>query len=93
VGNININVCYEKYAPMIFRRCLGILKNEEDALDAAQDVFAMLLTHRERLHDKFLSSLLYTMATNICLNRLRQRKKQGVSSPDMEALSPAEHDS
>jgi RNA polymerase sigma factor (sigma-70 family) len=32
------------------------------------------------------------MATNTCLNRLRQRKKQGISSHDPETLSLAEHD-
>jgi len=74
--NIDIEECYKKYAPMVFRRCVNILKNEEEALDAAQDVFVKLLRHEKRLHGQFLSSLLYTIATNNCLNRLRQRKRQ-----------------
>ena len=74
--NIDIEECYKKYAPMVFRRCVNILKNEEEALDAAQDVFVKLLRHEKRLHGQFLSSLLYTIATNNCLNRLRQRKTQ-----------------
>ncbi|MDR0487254.1 MAG: RNA polymerase sigma factor [Treponema sp.] len=91
VENIDIEACYEKYAPMIFRRCLGILGNEDDALDAAQDVFVKLLHNRKRLHGQFLSSLLYTIATNTCLNRLRQRKHQSLTQVT-ETMFPAEHD-
>jgi len=89
---IDIEDCYKKYAPMVFRRCLGMLGNEEDALDAAQDVFVKLLRYHRRLHGQFLSSLLYTIATNVCLNRLRQRKWQGGDFHDPEMLFPAAHD-
>ncbi|MCL2209826.1 MAG: sigma-70 family RNA polymerase sigma factor [Treponema sp.] len=72
--NIDIEACYKKYAPMVFRRCSVLLKNGDEALDAVQDVFVNLLRYRKRLKGQFLSSLLYTIATNICLNRLRRRK-------------------
>jgi RNA polymerase sigma-70 factor (ECF subfamily) len=85
--NIDIDAYYEKYAPMIYRRCLGILGNEDDALDAVQDVFVKLLRHHKRLHDQFLSSLLYTIATNTCLNRLRKQKHQGIAYNDPETLT------
>jgi RNA polymerase sigma-70 factor (ECF subfamily) len=71
---IDIRLWYEKYGPMVIRRCRGILRNEEEALDAAQDVFVNLLSAETRLHSRFPSSLLYTMATNVCLNRLRRGK-------------------
>ena len=90
--NINIEDCYKKYGPMVFRRCWGMLGNEEDALDAAQDVFVKLLRYHGRLHGQFLSSLLYTIATNVCLNRLRQRKWQGADSHDPEMTFPSVHD-
>ena len=90
--NIDIQACYEKYAPMIFRRCMKILRNEEDALDAAQDVFVKMLSSQSRLHGQFLSSLLYTMATNTCLNRLRGQKKQVFDNQDPETLFPAIND-
>ena len=92
MGNIDIEACYKKYAPMIFRRCLGILRNEEEALDAAQDVFIKLINQQNRLHDGFLSSLLYIMATNTCLNLLRQRKKQGIINQDPEIMFPVQID-
>jgi RNA polymerase sigma-70 factor (ECF subfamily) len=71
---------------MVFRRCSSLLKNEDEAMDAVQDVFVNLLRYKKNLHGQFMSSLLYTMATNICLNILRQRKRQGVMS-DSRTLS------
>ncbi|AEF82333.1 RNA polymerase sigma factor [Leadbettera azotonutricia] len=69
---IDIKTWYEKYGPMVFRRCKGMLHSEEDALDAVHDVFVQLM--RAKLDDRYPSSLLYTMATNTCLNKLRWRK-------------------
>ena len=72
--NIDIAAWYEKYGPMVIRRCRYILKNPDDALDAVHDVFLNLLRGNLKLHGNYPSSLLYTMATNICLNRLRKKK-------------------
>lgn len=72
--SIDIAAWYEKYGPMVIRRCRRILGNGEDALDAVHDVFLNLLKAENRLNNRFPSSLLYTMATNICLNRLRTKK-------------------
>ena len=73
---IDIAAWYEKYGPMVIRRCRSILGNGEDALDAVHDVFVNLLNAGERLHGRFPSSLLYTMATNVCLNRLRRKRRE-----------------
>jgi RNA polymerase sigma-70 factor (ECF subfamily) len=73
---IDIAACYAKYGPMVIRRCRYILGNGDDALDAVHDVFLGLLQAEKKLHGLFLSSLLYTMATNVCLNRLRKRKRE-----------------
>ena len=89
---IDIEECYKKYAPMVFRRCSSLLKNEEEALDAVQDVFVNVLRHYKKLHGQFLSSLLYTIATNTCLNRLRRRKLQGVCTEDPQELSCGSED-
>ena len=85
---IDVAAWYEKYGPMVIRRCRSILGNGEDALDAVHDVFVNLLRGEPRLHGQFPSSLLYTMATNICLNRLRKRKRESLKdiSGGMEAL-------
>ncbi len=61
---------------MVLRRCRGLLGDDPQAVDAMQDVFVQLLTHRDRLTDHGASSLLYTIATNLCLNRLRSRRRR-----------------
>ena len=73
--DIDITAYYEKYAPMVIRRCRRILGNEEDALDAAQDVFVALLGAEKELRLPYPSSFLYTAATNTCLNRIRQKRR------------------
>jgi RNA polymerase sigma-70 factor (ECF subfamily) len=70
---------------MVLRRCRQLLRAEDAALDACQDVFVRLLEQRGRLNARYPSSLLYTMATNVCLNRIRDRKRHP-ETPDEERL-------
>jgi RNA polymerase sigma-70 factor (ECF subfamily) len=73
---IDVEQLYRRYAPMVLRRCRRLLQNEEQAVDAMQDVFVRLLAHRERMHGSYPSSLLYRMATNVCLNIIRDQKSR-----------------
>jgi RNA polymerase sigma-70 factor (ECF subfamily) len=72
---IDVAAWYEKYGPMVIRRCRSLLRNDDEAMDAVQDVFVNLLRAEGRLRGTFPSSLLYTIATNLCLNRLRSGKE------------------
>jgi len=65
---------YIKYGPMVLRRCRFLLKSEEKAQDAMQEVFVKILSKKEKLESSFPSSLLYTMATNVCLNIIKAEK-------------------
>jgi RNA polymerase sigma-70 factor (ECF subfamily) len=60
---------------MVVRRCRTILKNEQSAYDAMQEVFLKVLTYKDRLTGTHPSALLYRIATNVCLNRIRDEKK------------------
>lgn len=60
---------------MVFRRCRRLLGDEDRALDATQDVFVQVQRHRERLLPEHASSLLYRIATRICLNLLRSERR------------------
>lgn len=74
---------YIKYGPMVLRRCRQLLRNESDAADAMQDTFVKLLRYQARLADESPATLLYTMATNVCLNRIRDGKP---AHPDSEEM-------
>lgn len=73
---MNIEEYYQKYGPMVFRRCLRLLGNESKAEEAMQDTFVQVFLHRDRLKDQYPSSLLYRISTNICLNLLRGDEKK-----------------
>ena len=73
---MDVDKLYRQYGPMVIRRCRQLLRDEDQALDAAQDVFVRLLERRDRLRDDYPSSLLYRMATNLCLNRIRDAKRR-----------------
>jgi RNA polymerase sigma-70 factor, ECF subfamily len=76
---LDVEALSRRYGPMVLRRCRRLLGNEDEALDACQDVFVLVLQHRDRLNDAYPSSLLYRMATNVCLNRIRDRVRRPVT--------------
>ena len=61
---------------MVLRRCRKLLGDEATARDAMHDVFVQLLTRADSLDDQAPSSLLFRIATNTCLNRLRTRRRR-----------------
>ena len=67
---------------MVMRRCRQLLKEENEALDATQDVFVQILKRRDRLEMTHPSSLLYRIATNQCLNRIRDRQRRATMPGD-----------
>jgi RNA polymerase sigma-70 factor (ECF subfamily) len=74
---VDVEALYSRYGPMVLRRCRSMLGGDEaEALDAMQDTFVQVLRHRDRLDARGPSSLLYCIATNVCLNRLRALRRQ-----------------
>jgi len=71
---LEIETLYRQFGPMVLRRCRQLLRDEDWAQDAMQDVFVQVM-RRESLVVEHPSSLLYRIATNICLNHLRDRKR------------------
>lgn len=69
----DVVVYYETYAPMILRRCRYILRDEDLAFDAMQDVFVKILSNRPIVNVKNISAFLYKMATNHCLNIISRK--------------------
>ena len=75
-GPLDIEGLCERFGPMVLRRCRRLLRDEDEAMDACQEVFVRLLEHRDRLEARYPSSLLYRIATNLCLNRIRDRRRR-----------------
>ncbi len=65
---------YARYAHVVYRRCLAILRNPEDAHDATQETFAKAIRHWERFREESSPlTWMYRISTNHCLNLLRDR--------------------
>ena len=77
--DLDVEALSRRYGPMVLRRCRRLLGDEQESLDACQDVFVRVLERRGRLHADYPSSLLYRIATNVCLNRLRDRRRNPVT--------------
>jgi RNA polymerase sigma-70 factor (ECF subfamily) len=77
---MEIENLYQRYGPMVMRRCRQLLEDENDALDTTQDVFVKLLERGDHLKAVYPSSLLYRIATNLCFNRIRNRQRHRETS-------------
>ncbi len=73
--DLDIEAFYSRYGPMVLRRCRKLLGNEQAAYDAMQEVFLKVLINRKSLTGDYPSALLYKIATNICLNKIRDDRK------------------
>lgn len=73
---VDVEQLYRTFGPMVYRRCLTLLKDEAAAQDALHDVFVQVLRYEQSLESGAPSSLLYRIATNTCLNRIRSRHRK-----------------
>jgi RNA polymerase sigma-70 factor (ECF subfamily) len=89
---VDVEALYRKYGPMVLRRCRSLLGDEEKALDAMQDTFVRVLKHSGRLDARAPSSLLYCIATNVCLNMMRSDRRHPQYSDDeiLQSIASAE---
>ncbi|MCX5859673.1 MAG: sigma-70 family RNA polymerase sigma factor [Proteobacteria bacterium] len=89
---IDVENYYRRYGPMVLRRCRSLLRNEDQAMDAMHDTFVELLKAQARLEPEAPSSLLFRMATNICLNRIRAagRRPENANTELIDRLASSE---
>ena len=87
---LDVGKLFERYQGVVYRRCLGLLRSEEDAAEAVQEVFEHALRGlgRFRLASSPLTWL-YAIATRHCLQQLRNRSTRALK----DALFSGEPDS
>jgi RNA polymerase sigma-70 factor (ECF subfamily) len=74
---------YRELGPAVYRRCLRLLKDREAARDATQEVFVKLLRDIDRLAQRETAlPWIYRVATNHCLNLLRDARRHGADSAE-----------
>jgi len=78
-----VTTAYRQYARSIWRRCFTVLRNEASAMDVTQEVFVRCFRHHRKLRTgRELLGWLYRVATNLCLNELRDRYARGVAAAE-----------
>lgn len=67
---------YNRYSKKIFGKCISILKDEELAQDAMQDVFMKILLNLSKFSEKSrFSTWVYSITYNYCIDLIRKKKK------------------
>jgi RNA polymerase sigma-70 factor (ECF subfamily) len=68
---------YLRYRDRVYAYCLRMLNSDSDAQDLYQEVFMRVLTRAASFEEeKSLGGWIFTIAHNLCLNKLRDRKPQ-----------------
>jgi RNA polymerase sigma factor (sigma-70 family) len=68
---------YRKYANKVYGKCLSILKNDDEARDAVQDIFVKIMLNMSGFGEKSqFSTWIYSITYNYCIDMIRKRKKE-----------------
>jgi RNA polymerase sigma-70 factor (ECF subfamily) len=82
---VDVEALYTRYGGMVFRRCRALLRDDEKAADAMHDVFVQVLRREHALTEAAPSSMLFRIATNVSLNRIRGEHRRP-EAPDDDLL-------
>ncbi len=89
------NLIVQRYLSKIWRLAVSILKNEQDADDAVQDVFLKLWQSREMWDPNGTASFstwIYKMALNKCIDIRRAKIRKAETSQDLAPELTAKED-
>lgn len=91
-------ILYDRYAKLVYNKCFGFAKDEDEAEDLTQDVFLKLFVKLGSFKEKSkFSTWLYAFTYNHCVNYVTRNtakkfEKQSVDYKDIENLSGEEDD-
>lgn len=82
------SVLYDRYEASVYGFCLRLLGDRDAADDAFQDTFVTLIDQRFRYRDQGrLRGWLFTIARNVCLDRLRMAERRDNLRPFLPRIS------
>ena len=81
-----LSTLYRTYGPIIYARCMRLLGDASAAEDATQETFMRVQRHLEKAPPEALGWI-YRIATNYCLNELRDRKRRAEPTAELEVAS------
>jgi RNA polymerase sigma-70 factor (ECF subfamily) len=79
-----LTTLYRRYGPFIYARCVRMLSDRSAAEDATQETFMRVHRHLDKAPDPADAlAWVYRIATNYCLNELRDRKLRPQPLPEL----------
>jgi RNA polymerase sigma-70 factor (ECF subfamily) len=79
---------YRMYGPVIYARCVRLLGDRAAAEDATQETFIRVQRHLAKAPDTNEAlAWIYRIATNYCLNEIRDRKLRPLADADPPELA------
>lgn len=75
--NVNyFNLIYDRYTNKVYAKCISMLKDNEAAEDATQEIFVKILLSLSRFTGKSkFSTWIYSITYNYCIDMIRREKK------------------
>ena len=71
---------YDRYAKMVYNKCYGFAKSQDEAEDLTQDVFLQLFIKLKLFKGKSkFSTWLYSFTYNFCVNYVNRNKQRKMS--------------
>lgn len=68
---------YRKYSGKVYGKCLSILKNDDEARDAVQEIFVKIMLNMVNFGEKSqFSTWIYSITYNFCIDNIRRKKKE-----------------
>ena len=73
-------ILYDRYAKLVYNKCYGFSKSNDEAEDLTQDVFLLLFVKLASFKGKSkFSSWLYSFTYNFCVNYVNRNKERKMS--------------
>lgn len=76
IDETKFKTLYQTWGPMVLRRARFLLRDEDLAVDAMQETFMKVLRSSRPLDLTQPASLLWRMATQVCLNLIRSKSRR-----------------
>lgn len=89
--NVNyFNLIYDRYTNKVYAKCISMLKDNEAAEDATQEIFVKILLSLSRFTGKSkFSTWIYSITYNYCIDMIRREKKDmEVAVNDFSRIDP-----
>ncbi len=76
---------YDRYAKMVYNKCYGFAKSDDEAQDLTQDVFLQLFIKLRTFKGKSkFSTWLYSFTYNFCVNYINRNKQRKIQEQSVQ---------